>query len=402
MNYLNNKSLIVVSIILLLISTVYCKNQYVYSITQNSNLIVIDIENNKLLINQVIPVGDPNINIQYIYQETINNQPGSKFPILSLFCEKYPTTEGEIIFFTIDYNIDTNTCLNGTQIPLPPLQHPYYTEYESTPFSYTNSNIYLPVQFANCPTNNDSLIIFNWDLKNETFKLLNYSENNSNQPPYGAMNQTSSLYYVMVFDEKLESQIQVLDYSNGKSDGEKVGLFKFNTTVFNFLDVSDIYVTHNGVLIAINFNSTELSICTIDLQLLSCKQVFSMGINLLDNNFNLYNFDSVGNYVIISNGAVSHTTIIEYYYVNLSTFKIDFAYKTSNYYHMRKSLEQPNTRTDPGNQAAGSGGDNRRIATATGPAATKGSYTATLAPGKELSSTITSDLQEFYSTQAKE
>jgi len=56
--------------------------------------------------------------------------------------------------------------------------------------------------------------------------------------------------------------------------------------------------------------------------------------------------------------------------------------------------------TDPGKQAAaGTGGDYRRIATATGPAATKGSYTATLDPGKELPSSIAGSPADFYSTQ---
>jgi hypothetical protein len=46
-------------------------------------------------------------------------------------------------------------------------------------------------------------------------------------------------------------------------------------------------------------------------------------------------------------------------------------------------------------------GDYRRIATATGPAATKGSYTATLDPGKELPSSVAGTTPNFSHVRFK-
>ncbi|KAN0052839.1 hypothetical protein ACTA71_006946 [Dictyostelium dimigraforme] len=323
----NNKSfLVLINIILLCISSIKCELQlpYYYSFGTTGHFQVINIETNEIVNNVVL---ETNSTVDLIYGKTISSV--SNQPIFKLFVQN-PTGKS---FSTINYDSGLNQFSNQSD-QLVILQEILFIY--TSPYNYIEDQelFIISAHMNNNPLSDFSFI--EWDFKNTKIEFLKCQENFQYMTlPMTTYDNFSKQLYTVFTDVYNQLRIQInKNYTLGGNDFQ-VYTFSNSSSLSN---VDELIVTPNGDIIGIGFEGPELFICIFDFNALTCSNVFTTSIISFTNNFSIYYKTQDSTYLVILIGDGDNCDTIEYNYLNLITFKVDYTFKTDNFF---KSPQYP-------------------------------------------------------------
>ncbi|KAN0052840.1 hypothetical protein ACTA71_006947 [Dictyostelium dimigraforme] len=326
-NYTTIYLIILLLTILTFISKINCEQlqlPYFYSFKSTGVFEVVNIETNESILNQTLSI---NLQVNLIYGSQISSV--SNKPIFNLFVSD-PSGR---IYYTIDYDSGLNEFSNkSTELKL---SDKVGFEFDDSAFKYISDTGSFILSCHIDGTPQTILSIIEWDFKN---LKINYFKNQEkfqySSLPVTAYNSYSGELYTFFTDTNNIPYIQV-NMNNSYSSND-VKVYKFPNNSVTLPVISNIFINPQGDVVGTGYISetTELFVCQVNLETLSCSIEYTTPIISFDNNFSVIYSSSNSAYLIILVGNGFNCDTIEFNYLNLFTYKVDYTFKTNNFFKL--------------------------------------------------------------------
>ncbi|KAK5583759.1 hypothetical protein RB653_005358 [Dictyostelium firmibasis] len=320
----NNIFLLLILTILSILSKINCELQlpYFYSFKSTGVFETVNIETNQVVLNKKFSL---DFQINLIYGETISSETNQ--PIFKLFVQD-PSGR---IFYTIQYDSGLNQ-FNNKSAELK-LSDKASFEYDPTSFNYIQGSELFILTVHMDGTPQSVLSFIEWDFTNSK---INYYQNTEKvlykTLPVTTINPLTKEVFTYFTGQQNVPYIQVNE--NNTLSGNDIKVYKFlsNSTILTNID--NIFVNLEGDLIGVGYQQEGegLFVCLFNLDSLECTSVYNTQVISFDNNFSVYYISPDSSYLIILIGDGFNCDTIEFNYLNLLTFKVDYSFKTNNFY----------------------------------------------------------------------
>ncbi|KAN0016157.1 hypothetical protein ACTFIU_006116 [Dictyostelium citrinum] len=320
----NNKFYLLILTIFSLLLKTNCELQlpYFYSFESTGVFQVINIETNEAILNNTLSI-DLQVNLVYGSQiSSVSNK-----PIFNLFVSDISGR----IFYTIDYDSGLDQFSNkSVELKLP---NNLSFEYDDSAFNYiSNTGLFILTCHID-GTPQTVLSFIEWDFKNSKINIYKNPEKFKYMSlPVSAYNPFTNELFTFFTDSSDIPYVQINMNNSLSVENEKI--YKFSHPSATLPNIGNIFINTQGGLVGTGYidGTSELFVCEIDLDTLSCSIEFTASILSFDNNFSVIYRSSDLAYLIILVGNGFNCDTIEFNYLNLFTYKVDYTFKTNNFF----------------------------------------------------------------------